>query len=376
MATVDLTTKAARRALPSRPNVPYWQKLEKGRALGYRKVDDTTAYWLARRSRDDSSASTGSARYQQEPLGAETSAFDFTAAKHAAETWFSGRDAGVSDDVPTVETICREYVEDRRTEKGDKTAYDAEVRFKRRVYDTEFGATRCQRGKLITSKLKAWRAAIPGTNSAKDREWRSLKAALNCGVLHRRVDPALAIEWRSVPPLVKADGRRDLFLDLAQRRKLIKAATGITRATLELVALTGCRPGEAVALVVGDVDVKLGTVRFRGKTGERSVPLAPRALRFLRKLCKGKAATERILPWNHSGEWSREIRAAAKRADLPPGVCAYTMRHGFITTLLREGVAVLDVSRLTGTSLAMIQKHYGQFVKDAAAERIKAVKLL
>jgi hypothetical protein len=36
-----------------------------------------------------------------------------------------------------------------------------------------------------------------------------------------------AIEWKSVPPIEDAYKRRDLFLDLKQRRALIKAATEI-----------------------------------------------------------------------------------------------------------------------------------------------------
>src|SRR5690606_21610484 len=140
--------------------------------------------------------------------------------------------------------------------KGEATAYDAEVRFKRTIYGEAIATVRVD--KLTTKKLKDWRAAIPGTNSAKDREWRTLKAALNLAVVNRRVSADRAIEWKSVPPLTKADGRRELFLDLKQRRALIKASTGLTRDTIEAAALTGARPGELVKLTRADVDLKLG----------------------------------------------------------------------------------------------------------------------
>jgi integrase len=373
MAT-DLTAKGVLKGLAPRPSTPYWMKLEKGRHLGYRKISDANATWLARRRLEDSIAVTGSGSYEYKALGSATPAFDYTAAKRAAEAWFKGKDAGLADEIPTVETICKEYVEDRRTEKGEKTAYDAEIRFKRTVYEKPIGAVRLD--KLTTKKLKDWRAAIPGTNSAKDREWRTLKAALNLAVVNRQVSADRAIEWKSVPPLAKTDGRRELFLDLKQRRALIKAANGTTRDTIEAAALTGARPGELVRLTRADVDLKLGNVTFTGKTGTRVVPLSPAALKFFKRLCKSKLPSAPLLPWDHSADWAWEIRDAAKRAELPAGVVLYTLRHSFITEALRGGMSTLDVARLTGTSLQMIQSHYGHLVADSARERLAQVTML
>jgi integrase len=370
---IDLTSKTVLKDLEAKPNTPYWMRLEKGRHIGYRKVDDDTAYWLARRSlpEDKRALKAGSGNYEQEPLGMATKEFDYTAAKRKAEEFFK---SGVKSDVTTVEGACKEYVEDRRTIKGEATAYDAEVRFKRTVYEKPIGALKLDN--ITRKKLVDWRDAIPGTNAAKDREWRTLKAALNLAVANRHVSPERAIEWKSVPPLKDTDGRRDLFLNLAQRRKLIKAATGVTRHTIEAAALTGARPGELVGLKRGDVDLKLGTVTFRGKTGTRTVPLSPSALKFFKRLCKDKLPATPLLPWNHSVEWSREIRNAAKQAELPDGVCLYTLRHSFITEALRAGMATLDVARVTGTSLPMIEANYGQFVQDAARERLAQVVMV
>jgi integrase len=373
---VDLTSKTVLKALEPNPNTPYWMKLEKGRHIGFRKVGavgEIVGTWLARRRIEDAQG-IGSASYEQKPLGSATRTFDWDAAKRAAETWFKGRDSGIADESPTVETICKEYVEDRRTEKGDKTAYDAEIRFRRTVYKKPIGAIRID--KLTTGNLKDWRAAIPGTKAAQDREFRTLKAALNLAVINRRVSAERVIEWKAVPPHKGVDGRRELFLDLKQRRALIRAARGTTKHTIEAAALTGARPGELVGLKRTDVDLKLGTATFTGKTGSRTVPLSPAAQKFFRKLCSGKAPETVLLPWNHSVEWSREIRAAAKRAKLPDGVVLYTMRHSFITEALRGGMSTLDVARLTGTSLAMIQSHYGHLVVDSARERLAAVVML
>ena len=368
---IDLTAKGVLKGLQPKANSPYWMRLEKGRHLGYRKISDSNATWLARRRLEDATAVTGSGSYEYKALGSATAEFDFTAAKRAAEVWFK---TGLSGEVTTIEEACKAYVEDRRTEKGDKTAYDAEIRFKRTVYGKPVGALKLD--KITTKRLKDWRAEIPGTKSAQDREWRTLRAALNLAVINRHVSPERIIEWKAVPPLAKADGRRELFLDLKQRRALIKISKGVTKDTIQAAALTGARPGELVALKRSDVDLKLGTVTFTGKTGSRVVPLSPAALKFFKRLCKKKQPEARLLPWGHSAEWAREIRTAAKQAKLPAGVVLYTLRHSFITEALRGGVSTLDVARLTGTSLQMIQDHYGHLVVESARERLAQVVMV
>jgi len=69
------------------------------------------------------------------------------------------------------------------------------------------------------------------------------------------------------------------------------------------------------------------------------------------------------------------VKAAAMRAGLPPQTCLYTLRHSFITQALLDGVCTLEVSKIVGTSLAMIEKHYGHLVHDTARERLAKVQL-
>jgi site-specific recombinase XerD len=80
-------------------------------------------------------------------------------------------------------------------------------------------------------------------------------------------------------------------------------------------------------------------------------------------------------PWAHS-DWDELVRAAATEAALPAGVCLYTLRHSFITTALIAGMSTLDVARLVGTSVMMIEKHYGHLVASAARDRLAKVDLL
>jgi len=51
-------------------------------------------------------------------------------------------------------------------------------------------------------------------------------------------------------------------------------------------------------------------------------------------------------------------------------------RWSWITTALTSGMGTLDVARLVGTSLLMIEKHYGHLVSDAARLRLANVEML
>jgi len=47
-----------------------------------------------------------------------------------------------------------------------------------------------------------------------------------------------------------------------------------------------------------------------------------------------------------------------------------------ITQALLDGVSTLEVSRIVGTSLVMIEKHYGHLVQETARDRLARVQLL
>jgi integrase len=223
----------------------------------------------------------------------------------------------------------------------------------------------------------------PGTSN---RTLTALKAALNLAVKHRKVSPSAAIEWGQVEPLKGGKGRRDLYLDIKQRRALLKAAKGAVHDLIKAVALTGARAGELVKAKVSQFDARTKSMTFTGKTGSRTVPISPKAVTLLKRLAKGKAPTDRLFlrdddgtPWAHS-DWDELVREAAKAAGLPAephtGTCLYTLRHSWITTAITKGMSTLDVARLAGTSIMMIEKNYGHLVASAARERLSKVAML
>ena len=54
---------------------------------------------------------------------------------------------------------------------------------------------------------------------------------------------------------------------------------------------------------------------------------------------------------------------------------SYTLRHSTITELIGAGLDTLQVARMSGTSLQMIEKHYGHLRAGHAATALAALAL-
>lgn len=393
---IHKTTVRERLPLREKYNEPYWgHPLGRGRAIGFRKVGKPDqGHWIARMRTDDSSK-----KYDYEPLGA-TPDVDYAKAKEAADQWFKLKADGVrTDEVVTVADACRAYVAERRKSKSQECAHDAEKRFERSVYGgggkdgkrhKPSPISHVPLAKLHAKRVREWRDELGLSPGATNRTLIALKAALNLAVREKHASAALAIELRLVKPLPGGKNRRDVYLDIKQRRALLKPTKGALRDLIEGVALTGARAGELVKAHVSQFDARTKSMTFisgKGNDGPRSrtVPLSPSAVKLFERLTKGKARTDRIFqrddgqPWAHS-DWDELIREAAKAAELPAeprtGVCLYTLRHCFITDALLGAIPTLEVARLVGTSVAMIEKHYGHLVASAARTRLAKVAML
>jgi integrase len=70
---------------------------------------------------------------------------------------------------------------------------------------------------------------------------------------------------------------------------------------------------------------------------------------------------------------NRNWKPAQKTAGISPLRRVYDLLHTFATFALRAGISAFDLSRYMGTSLAMIDRHYGHLVRDG---REHAINLL
>lgn len=288
-------------------------------------------------------------------------------------------ESDIKDDGYSVEAACKDYVDDRRSEKSEACAHDADKRFERTVYGTAFGKISVAR--IASPDIKQWRRDTGLSKSSQNRTMTALRAALNLAVQNRRVAADRRIEWASVRQHKGVSKRRMLFLDVDQRRLLIRHAAGSVCDLIAAMALTGARPGDLTSARRSQYDARTKSVTFASKNAMRTVPLPNAAVALFDRLAQKKLASDFLFtrddgkPWAHS-DWDQLVRAAAEKAGLPTGVCLYTLRHSFITQSLMDGMTSLDVARISGTSLAMIERYYGHLVMNAARERLELVNLL
>jgi integrase len=366
--------KARVRAVLTKRREPYWgPRVADDLTVGFRKLQHSGT-WIARLRNSELSP-----EYLFHSLGLATPEHDYEWARTAALKWREARHAGVQDDGFTVTQACQEYVEDRRRVKGELCAHWNGLCFKRCIYGTAFGNS--QIAKLKTPSIKRWLEGLELQPAHERRTWAAVKAALNLAARNRNVHATVALEWRDITPREGHDKRRDLYLDLTQRRALLAHATGAFRDLLQGAMLTGARVGELVRARRSQFEGRTQVMTFIGKTGSRTVPLSPAALALFSRMAESKLPTAYLFMrddgqlWT-SRPWNDCIKDAATLALLPPEVCMYTLRHSFITETLLGGMPTLEVARLVGTSVMMIEKHYGHLVVSAARERLAKVQML
>jgi integrase len=157
-------------------------------------------------------------------------------------------------------------------------------------------------------------------------------------------------------------------------------------------AATGLRPSELYGLEQRDVDRQLGVVYIRRayangrlkhtktRLSTRAVPLQAKALEALDRL---PASDNPILfPNTRGGRIDFRIfgrkhwRPAQTKARIDPIRDLYDLRHTYATFALRAGVPVFAVSRFMGTSIAMIDRHYGHLANDSREHAVARLDAL
>jgi integrase len=79
--------------------------------------------------------------------------------------------------------------------------------------------------------------------------------------------------------------------------------------------------------------------------------------------------------WNKDS-WKYPFKDAALAAKLPPAATAYALRHSTITDLIAlHHLDTMTVAQLSGTSVMMIEKHYGHLLSNHAANALALLAL-
>lgn len=381
----DIKTASGRKTLKPR-GAPYWEKRKAGCFIGYRKLTEAVGTWLAR-WRDE----TGKQHYH--PIGSrlDDDRGTFDAVAKLADEWFNQCEKGISTQPTTVQQACEAYVAALEAEGRKATASDAKGRFARLVYENDF--CKIPLDKLRSSTLEKWRNGQLATNDDDDEEdlrrskdsanrnLSALKAALNRAFRQHLVASDAA--WKTVAPFKKVGkGRSEQsFLTAAQRKALIDACPADLALLVKALLLLGCRPGEVAKMNASSFNKRTGTVTLNGKTGERTVAVSTAAAQFLAEQQKGKLPTAPMLATSYGQRWNKDswkkiFKEAVKTAKLPESIVLYSLRHTAISEMIQAGMDSFLVAQLTGTSVAMIEKHYGHLRHDAVRQKLDVVNMI
>ncbi|CAN7430022.1 tyrosine-type recombinase/integrase [Caballeronia sp. LjRoot34] len=377
--SLALEKTSVRNALAARRE-PYWQRLETGIFVGFRKLDSGAGTWIARRRNDE-----GKQEYRA--LGTFAT---YDEAVRAARAWLTALDAGVSSKGMTVKECCEHYAKHLRVHKGAASATDAEGRFRRLVDDAKIG--KIDLAKLRTSDLKSWIGAQLDIDEEEDdeddlrrakdsanRNLASLKAALNLALNDRLV--AHDAGWKTVKPFKGVGRRRQGFIPLDQRAALLGKCPADLALLVKALLLTGARPGELAKATVAHFDKAQSTLALAGKTGFRVVTLSTAAAVFFTEQAKGKLPAAPIFATNYGAVWQKDnwkklFRQAVTDAELPDDIVMYSLRHTAISEMIASGMDSSIVAKLAGTSTHMIDLHYLHLKHDATRARLDAVQMV
>jgi integrase len=229
------------------------------------------------------------------------------------------------------------------------------------------------RGKALAPKTA--RDIIDGTLRALYRDAR--KEGLATG------DPFVDLAWpRRViyEPDPFTEAERDTLLDYFRRKDPPSYPLVYT------LFHTGLRTGEAVGLRRGALDLRAGTLtvrtsRSRGednppktKNSQRTLMLRPDVVAILRAAQPLHVTPDTFVFTTPTGlpldtdrfvesRWHRALRATGIRPRK-----FYATRHTFISVALSRGCRAKWVAKYCGTSLEMLDRHYGRWMGDDAGQ--------
>lgn len=361
---------------------PHWQKLATGQFIGYRVPAGT---WIARYY---DSATREKTTHSLGDYGNLQPNERYGAAVRAAREWLEHLARGGSKEVLTVRDACERYAEDKP---------DAQKRFPRYVYNDPIASVPLQ--KLTDRHVRMWRKRLedtpaevsksmegqkitrPRSAATVNRDMVAFRAALNMAL--DSGDVLTSNAWRKALEPAKTDeGRRELYLTKDQRRRLLDALAGDTAVLARALCLLPVRPGALADADVSHYDARLGTLLIADDKagGGRRLPLSKNVKSMLDELCRTKLPNAPLFMrddgtrWNKD-KWKKPIKEAAAAAGLPSETTAYTLRHSTITDLVVSGLDLFTVAQLAGTSVRMIEKHYGHLQQHLATQALESLAI-
>jgi integrase len=162
-------------------------------------------------------------------------------------------------------------------------------------------------------------------------------------------------------------------------------STSVGAAAVRFAAATGLRPSEWAHVERRDVDRGKRTLRVRGTKTHRSrreVPLTSAALAAIDSV-PTRIDTVYLFGATKGGSFDvanfrrREWGPALEAAAISKPARLYDLRSTFASNALAAGITVYELARIMGTSVQMIEAHYGALLDTAhesLLERLEATR--
>ncbi|HEX3316723.1 MAG TPA: hypothetical protein VHR88_01805 [Solirubrobacteraceae bacterium] len=227
----------------------------------------------------------------------------------------------------------------------------------------------------MSGEIAAWQSKVPARSryGIAGALRQALGAASRWGYMS--INPAVlaGCNRQPSPRAVRAFTRVELEaiaaeLSPAHRAIPLFAACGLKSGALSSAA-TSTAPATS-STAAGDGIVELG----KRQRSRRQVPLSARGLEA-RELLPARLDTPLLLPADKGrvlnlDNWRRRVWAPAiEAAGIPTPARIYDLRSTFASDALAAGVGIHAPARIMGTSVAMIERHYGALL-DGAMEAI------
>ena len=382
----DISKVSVRQKLKTQRE-PYWLKLASGSYVGFRKMTASDAgtwvarYWDAGKGKQEF-ATFG--KLDDLPDGQR-----FDQACKLAREWLGHLGTGGSNERVTVLAACHSYAQHIEESKSAKAAADLRARYARWIEGAPIG--NIELTKLTREHVKSWRSHLVKTpvvigksgvtrersKETVNRDLTALRAALNYAKDNRQATSDFA--WQlPLKPFKNAGKRRTTYLPIEERRRLLEHASGDIAHFIRGLCIVPLRPGALAQLQCSSFSIPLQTLTVgKDKSGEnRDVKLKGASSQFFTDMCSGKAPSDFIFTregataWNKDA-WKDPIKNTAVAAGLPSTTVAMTLRHSVITDLVVDGLDLFTVAKISGTSVAMIEKHYGHLRNDIASAALE-----
>jgi integrase len=295
-----------------------------------------------------------------------TAAFDHY--RNVIEPELEGRPAAAPD--ITFSELVYLYLERHALIRSHRTVRTIRARLKRPL--DAYGETKLSELETMASDLAAWRSKLPPAFAYQ--VFSAMRQVFAAGIRWRYLQVNPAADAGPNPKPKPRTVRTFTFAELEALEAEIGPAYG---PVVAFAAATGLRPSEWQRLERRDLHRSARKATIRGtKTAasRREIPLSSRALAALDRV-PPRLDSVYVFPAPRGGpidgnRWRRRVWAPAVRAaGITKPARIYDLRSTFASNALAGGMTVFELAKIMGTSVAMIEHHYGALI-DGAHEGI------